>query len=197
MPIPLGVLAVAGAGGGVAGAYELLETVSVGTAVSSVSFSNLNSTYGSTNQHLQIRGTVRGTNTSTPSRLAIRMNSDEGTNYSYHSLFARGSTVNSTSGTDATYGWLINDTPSGIHTANSYAGFVTDVLDPFETTKNTTLRSLGGFAPSSGSDVLQSVGLVSMVWRNTAAVTTLTIITVSGTAHAVGSRFSLYGMRSS
>jgi len=86
MPIPLGVLAVAGAGGGggAAGAYEWIETVSVGTAVSSVSFSNLNSTYGTTYQHLQLRAAYRTSSVVGFTDMRLRFNSDTGSNYSFH-----------------------------------------------------------------------------------------------------------------
>ena len=175
--------------------YDLLATEILTGSQTSVTFSSLNSTYGADYQHLQIRGTVRDTG-SVQARLALQINGDTSSNYSYHSLFGRGSSVSSTAGTNATYGWLVNDTPEDTQAANCFAGFVCDILDPFETSKYPTVRTLGGFMAGDGSDVQQSIGLVSMSWRNTNAIDSLTLITVSGTAHKTGSRFSLYGLRS-
>mgnify|MGYP003645637262 FL=1 len=61
-PLPLGILALAGVTGGGA-AYELLETTTLNSGASSITFSGL-SAY-SDFKHLQIRGTQRLTGPST------------------------------------------------------------------------------------------------------------------------------------
>jgi hypothetical protein len=198
MPIPLGVLAVAGAGGGggAAGAYEWLETVSVGTAVASVSFSNLNSTYGTTYQHLQLRATYRTSSVVGFNDMRLRFNSDTGSNYSFHALSTGESSlvVVSTGFANQTYarmGWAAGDN----NNSNVFTASVVDILDPFETTKNKQIRALTGFMGTSGAEE-RMVGLLSGDWRNTGAVTTITLSPAAGN-FPVGSRFSLYGMRSS
>ena len=173
--------------------FDLLETQVLASSESSVTFSSL-STYAADYQHLQIRGTVRDTHSSGSARLGIRFNNDTGSNYAYHGLFARGSSVSSYAGSSIPRGWVLVDTPYLNSDANSFAGFVLDLLDPFETTKNTTTRSFGGYAPSGGS-VTQSVVLGSSLWNNTASVTDITLLSEQGTALAIGSRFSLYGIR--
>ena len=186
MPIPLGVLAVAGAGGGggAAGAYEWLETISVGTAVASVEFTNVNSNYGSTYQHLQVRLTGRSSQNEQRSRM--RLNGDSGQNYATHLLFAGGSSVNSAAGTNFNVMSLnMNDDQ-----ANVFGAGIVDLLDAFETTKNKTIRHLGGIAGTTNE-----IALTSGVWLNTAAITTITLRVDSGN-YEVGSRFSLYGLRS-
>ena len=64
MPIPLGVLAVAGAGAAPSGpgAYELIETTLLSSAQKQITFSNLN-TYSTTYEHLQIRASIRSNRT--------------------------------------------------------------------------------------------------------------------------------------
>jgi hypothetical protein len=198
MPIPIGVLAVAGAGGGggAGAAYEWLETISVGTAVASVSFSNLNSTYGSTYQHLQLRFTGRATEADTSSAFGIELNSDTGSNYARHRLLASvvGGTLGVRSDASTSQASMVQvaHISGDSATANIFgAGFI-DILDPFETSKNTTVRLLSGFVVSGDP----RVGLSSGFWNNTAAVTTIKLTPRSGN-FAIGSRFSLYGMRSS
>jgi hypothetical protein len=68
------------------------------------------------------------------------------------------------------------------------AAFVCDILDPFETTKNKTIRSLAGYG--SGGNV----NLYSGLWINTSALTSITILASSGN-FASASRFSLYGIK--
>jgi hypothetical protein len=188
MPIPLGVLAVAGAGAGPVGAgnaYEWLETTVLTGNQASVSFSNLNSTYGSTYQHLQLRIVTRDTFTGGDgSTVLMRFNSDSGSNYAYHQLKGNGSSV--TSNGNANQSRIVFEQSSN----GNWSADIIDILDPFETTKNTTVRIL------SGAQTTGFISLVSGFWNNTAALTTI-LLQTEGFNLAIGSRFSLYGMRSS
>ncbi len=194
MPIPLGVLAVAGAGGGVAAgnAYEHLETVIVGSGgQASVSFSNLNSSYGSTYQHLQIRAVVQSTRASSLDGLTMTFNSDTGNNYARHWLTGDGSSV--TSSAASSTGFMLASYLPGTTNSTSWAPVIIDILDPFETSKNTTMRSLDGMKDANWA----LVDLRSGFWNNTAALTTITFDQEVGPSFSQYSRFSLYGMRSS
>jgi|694.fasta_scaffold04268_36 hypothetical protein len=193
MPIPIGVLAVAGAGGGggAAGAFELLETQTIGSGgQTSVTFSNLNSSYGSTYQHLQIRMVVRDGNANSSVRTELQFNGSA-TGYASHELRGNGSTVASTAATSGTFarpGRIIG----GSGTANAFSAIILDILDPFETTKNTTFRALGG------STSYDYVFLTSGFWNDTAAITSIKLQPEDGVGTwAQYSRISLYGMRSS
>lgn len=197
MPIPLGVLAVAGAGAapGAAGAYELIETTILGSATSSVSFSNLDSTYGSTYQHLQIRATLRTSSVVGFNDFRLRFNSDTGSNYSFHALSTGESSlvVVATAFINQTYarvGWAAGDN----NNSNVFTASVIDILDAFETTKNKSVRALTGFMGTSSAEE-RMLGLLSADWRNTGAVTTITLSPAAGN-FPIGSRFSLYGLRS-
>jgi hypothetical protein len=192
MPIPLGVLAVAGAGAGpVAGgnAYEWLETVSVGTAVASVTFSNLNN-YASDYQHLQIRYVARSTRTAQDSNLSLRFNNDSGT-YRYHFLEAYGSGSPS-SGAGTATSLLVATQTGNTNVTGAYAAGTIDILDAFETTKNKVTRTLSGYAGGNNA-----ISLRSGLWVNTAALTQIELLNWDGASHLQFSRFSLYGLRSS
>lgn len=184
MPIPLGVLAVAGAGAGpvVAGnAYEWLETQVLTSDQASVTFSNLNSTYGSTYQHLQIRMAVFS-----DTWITMRMNGVTTGQYARHELRGNGSTVISTGASNQ------NTMLIGLgSSATVPVATITDILDAFETTKNKTIRSLSGVATTTSY-----IQLTSGVWLDTAAITSVEIKHFDST-FKTGSRFSLYGMRSS
>lgn len=193
MPIPLGVLAVAGAGAapGVPGVYQFLETVLVGsTPQSTITFSNLNSTYGSTYQHLQIRATLRTDRANNGDALRLRFNSDTGANYAYHTLRGEGSGSPFAEAAANQTVLEIAYSEAANNTANSFAAAIIDILDPFETTKNTTARGLSGFTSSIGR-----IPMYGGFWNNTAALTSIECRVAFGTNWVQGTRISLYGLR--
>jgi hypothetical protein len=187
----LGIFSAAGAGGGVAlSDYELIETQILGSAQASVVFSSLG-TYSSTYKHLQIRATVRTNRGANEDILGIRFNGDTGSNYVTHLLYGTGSSVaagETFSGGPSTYIYSAF-TAAGSNTANAFSGHVVDLLDPYSTTKNKTIRQL--FGQPAGN----LVGLFSGLWRNTNAISSITLFPAIGTTLNATSRFSLYGTK--
>jgi hypothetical protein len=77
-------------------------------------------------------------------------------------------------------------------TANNFGFSVIDLLDPYSTTKNKTLRTLGGI-----TDAAQNrIDMHSALWINTASLTSWQLFPELGN-FVTGSRFSLYGIRGS
>jgi hypothetical protein len=183
----LGIFSAAGAGGVVAGSYDLLETQILGSSQNSITFSSLG-TYASDYKHLQIRVTTRVAAASTGATLTFRLNGDTGSNYSNHELTGNGSSVTSYGEANVTRGFF-GVSPGSSSTANVFGSTVFDLLDPFSTTKNKTSRSLGG--QTSGNFVY----LYSSSHRSTAATTSIQIFHVSGSDFVTGTRMSLYGSK--
>ena len=186
MLIPFGVLSAAGAGG-VAGDYELISSEILGSSQASIVFSNLGD-YSSTYKHLQIRTvgrTDRGSGAVADTAL-VRINGDTGSNYSRHFLLGDGSSVSSGAGVSQTSMFGPRFTASGA-TANAFGAGVIDILDPYSTTKNTTIRSLNGIS------IL--IYLTSGSFLSTAAVSSVTLLPQVGSNFVSGSRFSLYGIK--
>ena len=180
----LGIFSAAGAGGAT-GTYELIESYVLGSSQASVTFNV--SGLGSTYKHLQIRSVVAGGG---PSRYGVHFNgvSTSG-NYASHFLYGTGSTVGSGSlsaSQDGTDGMTI-----GVGHSTVVGSSVTDILDPFTSTKNTTIRSLTG---NTGANLIV---LYSGFYRTTTAVTSITLRATElfTTSFPTGSRFSLYGIR--
>jgi hypothetical protein len=183
MLIPLGFLAGSG-GVSFESDYELIETQVLGSAQSSVTFTNLG-IYSSTYKHLQVRATVRTTRSDAVNdEMYTRFNGDFGSNYKGHRLWGNGSSVSS-GNTGIIYQ---ADFPGSGATANVYGAFVMDILDPYSTTKNKTTRSLMGANFSFNTTMLSS-GL----WMSTASVTSINFAVSANLA--AGSRFSLYGIK--
>jgi hypothetical protein len=165
----------------VTSSYESIASFTP-TSGSSISFNSISSNY----KHLQIRINTICTSSAA---LLTTFNSDTGSNYAMHGLFGTGSAiaVNGSAGT------------TNIQTLGQYAGTVTtypnvviiDIEDYASTSKYKTLRSYGGFDKNtSGSEV----DLVSGLWMNTAAITSITFA-LSGGSYSSGTTISLYGIK--
>ena len=166
--------------------FDLLETTLISTNTASVTFSNLNNY--SDYKHLQVRVTGRVSTTQFDTQIRVRLNADSGSNYAFHTLFGSGSSVSSSASTSQTSGRL-GFFPDANQTANIFGALVFDLLDFASANKTTTIRSFSGQAGTNNS-----VNLNSTLWNNTAAVTSLTVLPLTGN-FVSGSRLSLYGIK--
>ena len=169
--------------------FHHLETVRLSSTAATIEFSNL-ARY-SDFQHLQIRYSARSTRSSTNDDFYVRFNGDTGANHAQHYFRGSGSAMESanlqTSGTNGVFQY--QSLTGSTNTANSFAAGVIDILNPFETTKYKTTRTLTGFTGS-----LSRVLFESGLWMSTDAVTSITLDGYLGDFVA-GSRFSLYGLK--
>lgn len=166
--------------------FVLLETVTLTSSQASVEFANLNTKYGSTYQHLQIRMVGRASRSgATTDPLIIRLSGATQT-YGHH-MFGNGSSVGS--GNIATAYSILDAITGATATANAFGACVIDILDPFETTKNKTIKAF------SGANTV--VGLSSTFWNSTSAVTSVSLTPFSGTNFLTGTRISIYGLKGS
>jgi hypothetical protein len=187
MLIPFGVLSAAGAE--VAGDYELIATEILGSAQSSITFSNLGD-YASTYKHLQFRIAARSDRPAIGDSAMLRFNGDSAGNYRAHWLNGDGTSVaaqETGAGATKLYGARM---AGGSAAANIFGGGVCDILDVYSASKNTTTRALTGSVASS-----PILFLFSGVWLNVSTISSVTLFADMGTNFVAGSRFSLYGIR--
>ena len=170
------------AGGG--GAYDLLETTVLTGTTSSITFSSIDQSY----KHLQIRMVSR--NSGDTSGSLLRFNGDSGSNYATHRLYGFNDSVTSGALTSDTSMDLIAFSSNSLSSSADFGAGVIDILDYTNTSKNTTIRGIGGREQASSTSDFSV--LLSGVWLNTSAVTS---ITLSTNTYAIGSRFSLYGIK--
>ena len=190
MLIPLGILDYP-VSAAAAGSYDLLETEILTGSQASVTFSSLNSTYGADYQHLQIRMTTRTTRAGDGDFIYVRFNGVTSSSYSRHQLTGNGSSVSSY-GAGSVTSIPTPDTTSAGSSADRFGAVVIDILDPFETTKNTTVRAFGG--ANSG---FNQIGLFSGAYFSTDAISSITLASGNSASVAASSRFSLYGLKAS
>jgi hypothetical protein len=171
----------------------LIETNVLGSNAASVTFSNLGQ-YAGVYQHLQIRISAKTNRTGADSDpVILRFNGDTGNNYATHGLigynFSSTTAVASNNGSSIGAIYLTEAMPVASSNASNFGVMLVDILDPFETTKNKTVRSLAGM-----KDAWSSVDLRSGLWVSTSGVTSITILPLLGTQLVQNSRFSLYGV---
>lgn len=160
--------------------FESIATVSVGAGgATNIEFTSIPATY----THLQIRGIGR---TTSDDDFRIQINGDTGANYARHLLTASGTSVVAGNVTSDTKG-SIGTTTS---TANTFVGYVIDILDYANTNKYKTVRSLGGF-DANGSGYIT---FDSSLWMNTNAITSIKIYGQSYNFTNYSS-FALYGIK--
>jgi|LakMenE01Jun11ns_1017448.scaffolds.fasta_scaffold9906174_4 hypothetical protein len=176
--------------------FESIQTITVGAeGQSTVVFSSIPQTF----KHLQIRAMA-----TTPSVNGIydqtTFNSDTGSNYSFHFLEGRpdlSPTARASSGVSQSHVRLFawGSGPYGTGTTGWPAVGIADILDYTDTNKYTTIRGLGG---GDSNSTVSSVGLTSGSWRNTNAITSITLTAFavgSATTFAQYSSFALYGIK--
>lgn len=166
------------------GDFELLETTTLTSATSSVTFTSLTSTYASKFNNLQIRVVGRAVVSSGVRSVVIQFNNDTGLNYDSGRIIYDGSIVESNAFTNRENN-LIGAVTGSTSPANSPGANIIDIFDPFDTSKNTTLRSLFGMTGNVFN------GMYVSNWADTSSVD---VIKVYMTADfEAGTRISLYG----
>jgi len=166
------------------GAYDSLATITVPSGgLASITFAGIPNTY----KHLQIRAIAKSTGAASQGDLTF--NGDTGSNYAWHQLFGGGTSAGADNSINRANivgaASLVNSS-----IANVFSASIIDILDYADTNKFKTVRHLVG-QDENGSGV---ISLNSGLWRNTAAITTVTI-TARSNSIAQFSQFALYGVK--
>lgn len=160
-----------------AATYESIATTTLGTATNSVTFSSIPSTY---TDLVLITNVGHASGDAT----VYQFNGDTGSNYSRTFLSGNGSSTYSGRETNGTWMNLQNqDQPT---TSVSQV----QVVSIMNYSNSTTYKTAVGRGNVASAGVTAAVGL----WRNTAAITSVTVRTASAN-FVVGSTFTLYGIK--
>ena len=165
------------------GAYDSIATVNVGVGgTSSITFSSIPQGY----THLQIRA-FTGTATYWSNAGYVHFNGDSTTsNYNEHVLYGSGASAGS---------YYTSPNQGLFYLGKSTSGFdaaVVDILDYTSISKYKVSRSLFGYDVNGATGY---IGLASGLWRNTAAVSSITITAGGAGDFAQYSQFALYGIK--
>lgn len=160
------------------GSYSLISTQVLGTTTATINFNNIPQTF----KHLELRISASATS---EAQFNMRINGGT-TSYSWHNLIGDGGSV--TTANHVNRNAMTLAITSGL--SNQPLAHVISLFDYSSTIKNTVVKNLSGFRPTSGS---ATVRLSSGVRANTNAVSSINILTTA-TGYTAGSRFSLYGI---
>jgi hypothetical protein len=165
--------------------YESISTVTVGAGgQASITFSSIPSTY----KHLQLR--ILGSDDGAGSEYGnMTFNGDTAANYASHQLYGDGSSAAANAFPNNNQIYLHRISGS---IANTFGAIIVDILDYASTTKNKTVRELGGYDANGSGRISFSSG----VWMNTNAITSITA-TTGGSKWLQYTSFALYGIKDS
>lgn len=159
--------------------YEPIATQTLSSNQSTVTFSSIPQTY---TDLIIIAGNAAGGNAS----LALQFNGDTGTNYSSTHFVASGTTQGYVSYTNS------NALQTGyfdyLSSTNTYTGVI-NIPSYTNSNINKTVLNRGG-----NLDTGAGLGLGVGVWRNTAAITSISLVLANGGSINTGSVFTLYGI---
>ena len=152
--------------------YEKIATQTLGGTATSVTFSSIASTY--TDLVLIFAG--KG---STGGNMTLQFNSDTGTNYSSTILYGDATAPGSVRGSNQ----------SSMNIGSVGTDISTDILQVMNYANATTNKTVLG-RYSRADEVGSKVGL----WRSTSAITNI-VVAISGGNFAIGSTFTIYGIK--
>jgi hypothetical protein len=160
--------------------YTPIATTTLGSATTEYTFSSIPSTYTDlvliANNYFTSGGTT----------LRVRFNGDTGSNYSWTLVQGNGSSAGSVRGSNDTkldaFGWNTNATSTNSGTVGTMS-----VMNYSNTTTNKTAIARHNWV---SGEAVAFVGL----WRNTAAITSLTLTTTNAQTIGAGTVFTLYGI---
>jgi hypothetical protein len=156
--------------------YEPIATTTLGSAATTITFSSIAASY--TDLRL-----VLVSSDGVGSSITMRFNSDTGSNYSRTTLNGNGTSAVTASTSNAT---SINIAPNNA-TAGLFGLYTIDVFS-YAGSTNKTVLSTNSVDQNGSGQVGRLVGL----WRNTAAITTITLTDSSN--FAIGTTATLYGI---
>ena len=156
--------------------YEAIATQTLGSATASVTFSSIPSTY--TDLVL-----VVNTGSGTAEDIALRFNSDTGTNYSRTYFYGNGTVTYSDKNSNVAFSYFGGQ--------NSTTTPVTHIANIMNYSNSTTFKSMLVKIGSASS----VTSLTAHLWRSTSTITTIGLFTVSGNNLNAGSTFTLYGIK--
>lgn len=166
--------------------YVALDTRTLASAASSVTFTGINQNY----TDLVLISSINSARGVSLDSVGIQFNSDTTTNYSY-TLIQGNTSSGATSGrgTNATDIFVGNCAASSV--SNNFSLTTTQIMNYKSTSTFKTILSRGGALVSAVKDTEAIVGL----WRKSPeAITSITILSETGSNFNIGSTFNLYGI---
>jgi hypothetical protein len=162
--------------------YEPISTQTLGTATADIFFNSIPQTY--TDLVLVVTGT-----SASDSDAGFRLNSDNASNYSWTELYGTGSSAVSARTSSNTFGRF--NTYGGLSTTGRYIL----IANFMNYTNATTFKSVLSRSGNTANSFPGTSAYVNL-WRKTPEpITSINVLSTSGVNFAIGSTFTLYGIK--
>ena len=168
--------------------YELIKGETLASSAASYTFTAIPSTF----TDLVVRVSARTDTAAAIESCQVQFNSDTATNYSYVLITGNGSSASSNIYSSQNY---VGSIPADAATATSDTFASWEMYVPSYLASQNKPLSIIGMQENNqtGAFIRPTAGL----WRNTAAITSITFAGVSGGNFVSGSSFYLYGISNS
>jgi hypothetical protein len=166
--------------------FESIATVNLSSNQSTITFSSIPSTY----KHLQIRLIARTTRGVLVDPMNLTFNNDSSAVYSFHDFYGDGSAAYGEAGTSSN-GVKMYRASASTAGAGIFGTTIVDILDYQNTSKNKTVRYLGGVDLNGSGEMFFGSG----AWLNTSAINRLDITSFTSNSFVQYSSFALYGIK--
>lgn len=173
-----------------ANTYTLIESKTLGSAVASVTFTSIPSTY----TDLQLLISSKSSESGQSTNYWVQFNSDTGANYTNKRIYSGATTAASDNGNTSingiSAGFIPGDIANTTSTFSNCAVYIPNYAG--SNTKSVSSDSSSEGNQTSGVWLTLAAGL----WNNTAAITSLTVVVSgSGVNQTIGSTIYLYGIK--
>ena len=159
--------------------YALIESQTLSSGISSVTFSSIPATY------MDLIIVMRAKCATADANISLQFNADTASNYSYTFLDGNGSAAFTSRGTNQTSGAVDN---YGQIQQNFNSN---DIINIFDYSNTTTYKTYTSRANNGGTGIDAIVGL----WRSTSAINSVKLICSGSRNFDIGSTFKLYGIQ--
>jgi hypothetical protein len=160
--------------------YEPLATTTLTSDQATITLSSISSSY------TDLRVVINSISADTGTYIVYQYNSDTGSNYSTTQLVGNGSAASSPRGSNNTFNRALYQSWQD---TNGVALCIIDIFSYAGSTNKTSLAVASNDKNGSGT-VERNVSL----WRNTAAINSITFRTDSGGSYKTGTTVTLYGI---
>jgi len=164
---------------------EAIQTITATTSVASIDFTNIPQGYTDLLVYISARSSLN-----TQAGVKIQFNSNSSAVYDIRNITGNGSTPNSGTATNQTFGYDVSLTNPANYTANTFSnGYI---YIPNYTSSNHKSFSVDTVAENNAT--LADCALEAGIWRNTAAITSVNLSDLGGGNFVQYSSATLYGV---
>ena len=165
--------------------YEPIATNTLGSAATDITFSSIPSTY----TDLVLVTATFGSRAANADSLAIRFNSDTGSNYSYTYIIGDANGAASGRASSQTNIWC------GNFSSNNVANPSPIIIQIQNYANTTTFKTVLARQNAIAGGGYTSTGINVGLWRSTTAINSITVRSETGSNFSAGSTFTLYGIK--